>query len=65
MQITNFKGKSRIYLSDFQTGHIFVYTGLMNTVQNEDQLAVVMGHEMAHAILMHGVGELPFLSFLF
>ena len=27
----------------------------MDTVQNEDQLAVVMGHEMAHAVLMHGV----------
>lgn len=24
-------------------------------VQNEDQLAVVMGHELAHAILLHGV----------
>jgi len=35
-------------------GKVFVYTGLFKAVQNEDQLAVVMGHEVAHAIARHG-----------
>jgi len=35
-------------------GKIFVYTGLLKLVQNEDQLAAVIGHEVAHAILRHG-----------
>lgn len=35
-------------------GKIFVYTGLLKLVDNEDQLATVIGHEVAHAILRHG-----------
>ncbi len=35
-------------------GKVFVYTGLFKAVQNEDQLAVVIGHEVAHAIARHG-----------
>ncbi len=35
-------------------GKIFVYTGLLKLVQNDDQLATVIGHEVAHAILRHG-----------
>jgi len=35
-------------------GKIFVYTGLLKIVENEDQLATVIGHEVAHAILRHG-----------
>ncbi|MRI58214.1 MAG: peptidase M48 family protein [Epsilonproteobacteria bacterium] len=35
-------------------GKIFVYTGLLKLVENEDQLAAVIGHEVAHAILRHG-----------
>ncbi|MRI83229.1 MAG: peptidase M48 family protein [Nitratiruptor sp.] len=35
-------------------GKIFVYTGLLKLVQNDDQLAAVIGHEVAHAILRHG-----------
>ena len=35
-------------------GKIFVYTGLLKLVDNEDQLAAVIGHEVAHAILRHG-----------
>ena len=33
------------------TGHIFVYGGLLKFCQSDDQLAVVLGHEMSHAIL--------------
>jgi len=35
-------------------GLIVVYTGIMNLVENEDELAVVMGHEISHAIARHG-----------
>jgi predicted Zn-dependent protease len=35
-------------------GKIVVYTGLLPITQNEAALAVVMGHEVAHALLQHG-----------
>jgi predicted Zn-dependent protease len=35
-------------------GKIAVYTGILPITQNEDALAVVMGHEVAHAIAEHG-----------
>jgi len=35
-------------------GKIFVYTGLLKLVENDDQLAAVIGHEVAHALLRHG-----------
>lgn len=35
-------------------GKMAVYTGLVPVAQNEDALAVVMGHEIAHALLRHG-----------
>lgn len=35
-------------------GRIAVYTGILPLTQNEDGLAVVMGHEVAHAVLRHG-----------
>ncbi len=35
-------------------GKIFVYTGLLKLIDNPDQLATVIGHEVAHAILRHG-----------
>jgi predicted Zn-dependent protease len=35
-------------------GKVVVYTGLMPVAQNESGLAVVMGHEIAHAIAKHG-----------
>jgi predicted Zn-dependent protease len=35
-------------------GKIVVYTGLLPITQNEAALAVVMGHEVAHATLRHG-----------
>jgi predicted Zn-dependent protease len=34
-------------------GYIYVYTGLIKYLDNEDQLAGVMGHEIAHADLRH------------
>jgi predicted Zn-dependent protease len=35
-------------------GKVVVYTGLLPVAQNEAGLAVVMGHEIAHAIARHG-----------
>lgn len=35
-------------------GKVVVYTGLLPITKNEPALAVVMGHEIAHALLTHG-----------
>jgi predicted Zn-dependent protease len=35
-------------------GKVVVYAGLLPVTQNEAGLAVVMGHEIAHAIARHG-----------
>ncbi len=43
-------------------GKVFVYTGLFKAVQNEDQLAVVMGHEVAHAIARHGAERMSMIQ---
>ncbi|XP_054576708.1 metalloendopeptidase OMA1, mitochondrial isoform X4 [Eptesicus fuscus] len=34
-------------------GHVFVFTGLFNAVVNVHQLAFILGHEIAHAVLEH------------
>src|SRR3954447_17080154 len=38
-------------------GPMFIYSGLLKVVDNEAQLAGVMGHEMSHVILRHGTHE--------
>ena len=35
-------------------GKIAFYTGIMNLFDNDDEIAVVMSHEIAHAIASHG-----------
>lgn len=35
-------------------GKVVVYSGLFSVTQNETALAIVMGHEIAHAIVKHG-----------
>jgi len=35
-------------------GKVVFYTGILPLTQNEDGLAVVMGHEIAHAVARHG-----------
>lgn len=35
-------------------GKVFVYTGLMGIIDSDDELAVVISHEIAHALLRHG-----------
>lgn len=39
-------------------GYIYVYTGLIKYLDSEDQLAGVMGHEIAHADLRHSTRQL-------
>ena len=39
-------------------GKMAVYTGMINFVSNDDQLAAVMGHEIAHAVARHGTERL-------
>lgn len=39
-------------------GHIFVYTGLINLVDSEAELASVLGHEVAHVTSRHGAEAL-------
>jgi Zn-dependent protease with chaperone function len=38
-------------------GPMFIYTGLLKIIDNEGELAGVMGHEMSHVILRHGTHE--------
>ncbi len=38
-------------------GHVYVQTGLLAAAQSPDELAGVLGHEIAHAVLHHGVHQ--------
>lgn len=52
-------------------GHVFVFTGLFNAVVNVHQLAFILGHEIAHAVLEHAAEKasvvhlLDFLGLIF
>ncbi|MBT6030560.1 MAG: M48 family metallopeptidase [Crocinitomicaceae bacterium] len=35
-------------------GFVVVYTGILELVETDDELATIMGHEIAHAIARHG-----------
>ena len=39
-------------------GYIYVYTGLIKFLEYEDELAGIMGHEIAHADLRHSTNQL-------
>jgi predicted Zn-dependent protease len=57
----NFAWEARLLRADdtpnafcLPNGRIAIYTGILPITQNEAGLAVVMGHEVAHAVLRHG-----------
>jgi len=35
-------------------GKVFLYTGILKLTANDDQIATVIGHEVAHALARHG-----------
>jgi len=39
-------------------GYVYVTTGLMNLVSSEDELACVLGHEVAHIAARHAIKQL-------
>lgn len=41
-----------IYL---QNGNIFVFTGMLNICTTDDELGMVLGHEISHCLLGHAV----------
>lgn len=41
-------------------GKVIVYTGILKIAQNEDQLATVMSHEIAHALARHGAERMSY-----
>ncbi|KAI8510044.1 metalloendopeptidase [Branchiostoma belcheri] len=43
-------------------GQIFVFAGMLETVSNPHQLGIILGHEMAHAILGHAAEQVSFLQ---
>lgn len=38
-----------------QDGKVFMFTGMLEAVADVHQLTIILGHEMAHALLGHGV----------
>ncbi|CAH1773544.1 unnamed protein product [Owenia fusiformis] len=46
------------------SGHIFVFRGMLETCQNDDQLGIILGHEMAHALLEHGAEQVSYANIL-
>ncbi|KAI9310272.1 peptidase family M48-domain-containing protein [Dichotomocladium elegans] len=41
-------------------GKVFVFTGILPIVQNEDGMAAVLGHEIAHQLARHSAEKLSF-----
>ncbi|GAB1407890.1 M48 family metallopeptidase [Thermomonas brevis] len=64
VQVKNFAGNFEWVVTTLQSeqanafalpgGKMAVYTGLVPVAQNQDGMAVVMGHEIAHALMRHG-----------
>jgi len=57
----NFRWEAKLLKADdtpnafcLPNGRIAIYSGILPITQNDDGLAIVMGHEVAHAVLRHG-----------
>jgi len=46
------------------SGNIFVFKGMLDLCENDDQLAIILGHEMAHTVLGHVPEKLTLASFV-
>lgn len=46
-------------------GKIFVFTGILPVAANDDGLAIVMGHEIAHVVARHGAERMSSMKVLF
>ena len=46
------------------SGNIFVFKGMLDLCRNDDQLAIILGHEMSHAILGHVAEQLTRAGFI-
>jgi len=44
------------------SGQIFVFTGMLSLCDNDQQLGVILAHEMAHAVLAHGAELVCYLQ---
>lgn len=66
----------RLYVTNIDSrGKVFVYTGILPICQDEDGLAAVLGHEIAHVVAHHPaermsnsfltIGAVFLVSFLF
>ncbi|CAL1298070.1 unnamed protein product [Larinioides sclopetarius] len=45
-------------------GHVFVFAGMLNLCTNDDQLGIVLSHEIAHCIMNHGAENVSFVHLL-
>ncbi|XP_028409656.1 metalloendopeptidase OMA1, mitochondrial-like [Dendronephthya gigantea] len=45
-------------------GQIFVFTGLLRILPEDDSLSIILGHEIAHAVLQHASEQLCFDGFV-
>ena len=45
-------------------GNIFVFTGMLNVCSNDDQLGIVLSHEISHALLNHAGEQLSYINFV-
>ncbi|RNA04108.1 metalloendopeptidase mitochondrial, partial [Brachionus plicatilis] len=63
-EVKDIKWKLTVIESDivnacaFPNGDVFVFTGLMDFVKNDDELAFIIAHEMSHSILQHGAEQM-------
>ncbi|KAI8328292.1 peptidase M48 [Blakeslea trispora] len=46
-------------------GKVFVFTGILPVVQNEDGMAAVLGHEISHQLARHSAEKFSFAKILF
>ena len=46
-------GRDEANALTYPTGEIVVFTGLLKKLKNLDELAVILGHEISHAVLRH------------